>query len=83
MNVCLQTVGVWYIIFSKDLLNHLPEFKMTIYRCQLLHYYIYTTTVVSDLLLPTCFDQIKYLNNILIEMKLEMQQLIEEKKNAN
>ncbi|RUS34591.1 hypothetical protein BC938DRAFT_479581 [Jimgerdemannia flammicorona] len=60
-------------------------FTMTIYKCQLFHYRIYTTTVVEKLLLPTAFDDIKRLDKIfksLIRVKLEMLRIIEELKDA-
>lgn len=58
---------------------------MTIYKCQLLHYRVYITTVVDKLPLPTAFDHIKRLDKvfkILIRVKAEMHQLIEELKDA-
>ncbi|RUS27768.1 hypothetical protein BC938DRAFT_482763 [Jimgerdemannia flammicorona] len=60
-------------------------FTLTVYKCQLQHYRVYTTTVVDKLSIPTTFDHVKYLDKmfrVLIRVKLDMYRLIEELKDA-
>ncbi|RUS19353.1 hypothetical protein BC937DRAFT_87620 [Endogone sp. FLAS-F59071] len=61
------------------------RFKITLYRCQLLHHRVYTTTAIGDFMLPSSFEEIKRLAKILklfIRMRLEIQDVLKELKEA-